>query len=348
MIRLFAKNHVFHNGQKWFAVLLLLAGSRFAAGQDLIVTNADDSLRCKIVEVQNEDIQFRFGSDGNLVSIKRSEVKSYKYNFEAAPVVKKSSSGTANTGNVQSRGTKSAFARDKGGISFGIRTGANIANLNRTAKVPDGVPTLKSKAGFHLGVVVDFPVSNLFSLESGLAFTGKGTSYSSSQSDNLVIDGVNVPYIVSADTKFNLSYLEIPLTANFHIHLSDKAKLHFNVGPYLAIGLVGTVDGTLKLSALGESESVSSSINVFNEPLTVLSNDLYEKMFDEPLYNDLTNTDKGDLKRLDTGLTFGGGLSFGKFYFGVQYDLGLNNMSNYPEATTIKSRTLSIRLGYNF
>ena len=60
--------------------IFLLLFSAIAYGQDLIVTTAGDSLKCKIVEVNAGEIQFRFGT-GGIISIQRNEVMSYQYNF---------------------------------------------------------------------------------------------------------------------------------------------------------------------------------------------------------------------------------------------------------------------------
>jgi hypothetical protein len=66
-----------------YPIMLLLTLSSFVVyGQnvDLIVTTTGDSLKCKIIDVGNAEIQFRFG-EGQLISIKRSETASYHYNF---------------------------------------------------------------------------------------------------------------------------------------------------------------------------------------------------------------------------------------------------------------------------
>ena len=64
-----------------FTVLLFY--SCLVYGQDLILTVSGDSLKCKIIEVNTEEIQFRFGK-GRIISINTSEVDSYQYNFESA------------------------------------------------------------------------------------------------------------------------------------------------------------------------------------------------------------------------------------------------------------------------
>ncbi|MDR2039477.1 MAG: hypothetical protein LBQ60_16260 [Bacteroidales bacterium] len=65
-------------------------------------------MKCKIIDIQNDVMQFRFGTDGNVISIKRSEVASYKYNFEVplSPVKpKQSSQQPVRTANVVKKNT---------------------------------------------------------------------------------------------------------------------------------------------------------------------------------------------------------------------------------------------------
>ena len=65
---------------KYLIFIILLFSPVFVFGQDLIVTTAGDSLKCKIVEVKSSEIQFRFGT-GGIVTIERNQVASYQYNF---------------------------------------------------------------------------------------------------------------------------------------------------------------------------------------------------------------------------------------------------------------------------
>lgn len=131
-----------------------------------------------------------------------------------------------------------------------------------------------------------------------------------------------------AKITYNLSYLELPILASYRIALSDNTKWHINAGPYFAMG----IGGKTKYEYEGESEKVDA----FGE-----SDD---------------DSDKGDLKRFDFGLSFGTGVSFSKFYVGVKYDLGLSNIGQKDcwykgeDETKAKIRTgnFAVSVGYNF
>ena len=132
--------------KKIISFLFLFCLYAAAYGQDLIVTATGDSLRCKIVEVGNDEIQFRFDDTGNIISIKRAETASYKYNFESAttsrnvsakskkPVEKKTKEKPANTSSAGHRPFLFALkggASTYGSISYGKTSGgAFVAGLD--------------------------------------------------------------------------------------------------------------------------------------------------------------------------------------------------------------------------
>jgi hypothetical protein len=61
-----------------------------------------------------------------------------------------------------------------------------------------------------------------------------------------------------------------------------------------------------------------------------------------------TFDDKDNMSRFDAGLTFGVGASYGKFYLGLGYDLGLANMYTGDGDVSVKNGSFGISLGYNF
>ena len=63
-----------------FFIFLLSSSIAYGQNPDLIVTTGGDSLKCKIVEVNASEIQFRFDT-GSIISIPRNEVASHQYNY---------------------------------------------------------------------------------------------------------------------------------------------------------------------------------------------------------------------------------------------------------------------------
>ncbi len=112
--------------------------------------------------------------------------------------------------------------------------------------------------------------------------------------------------------KANPSYLEIPILASYRYNFSDRTQLQINFGPYVACGIAGKYK-------YNDDDFDDGEIDYFDE----------------------------DVKRFDAGLAFGAGMTFGHFFVGLNYDLGLTNIAKDSEES-LKNRCLSINVGYNF
>jgi len=66
---------------KYLLLFVFLFCSLAATAQDLIITSTGDSIKCKIIDVGANELQFRFGASGNVISIHKTEVMTYEYNF---------------------------------------------------------------------------------------------------------------------------------------------------------------------------------------------------------------------------------------------------------------------------
>jgi len=101
----------------FFLVLLLTSSILYGQNPDLMVTVNGDSIKCKLVRVKANEIQFRIGA-GDIIFIDRKEVASYLYHFEsdkpvsvklppfyAAAMAGASNFGTYEVGNVKIGGT---------------------------------------------------------------------------------------------------------------------------------------------------------------------------------------------------------------------------------------------------
>ena len=78
-------------------------------------------------------------------------------------------------------------------VKFGAKAGVNFASLTGDDE------GLSSKTSFHVGVVAEIPVSDVFSVQPELLFSDQGAK------------------IDSDDVKLNASYLNLPILAKFYV-----------------------------------------------------------------------------------------------------------------------------------
>jgi len=120
------------------------------------------------------------------------------------------------------------------GIKFGVKAGVNFAKMAVSGSDED--EGLKALTSFQIGALVDLPISSAFSVQPGLALSGKG--YKISESD----EGFSVKETT------NIMYLEIPVNAVYKI-----SNFYVGAGPYAAFAISGKDKWTV--SGDGESES---------------------------------------------------------------------------------------------
>jgi PKD repeat protein len=118
-------------------------------------------------------------------------------------------------------------------------------------------------------------------------------------------------------SEFNLLYLDIPLTAKATYDFGGAA-VYGTVGPYVGVGL----SGKMKSQIVGSAELIDNEKDV---------------------------TWDSDLKRLDYGLTIGAGMEVNAIRIGISYELGLANISAFPQMEDhfIYHRVLRISAGYS-
>ncbi len=206
--------------------------------------------------------------------------------------------------------TEQLFAQN-----FGLKAGLNLSKLY--AKSDEGEiisDEFDLKAGYHIGLTNEFPISKYFSLESGLILSSKGFQTSSSFEDF----GETYKYKL----KLNLLYLDIPLTAKATLDLKN-IKVYGALGPYVGIGLSGKVK--TKFTYNGITEQDEDDIKWGN------------------------NGDDSELRRFDYGLILGAGIEVKSILIGFNYSLGLANMIPAEEDEgKLKNRVAGISIGYKF
>ncbi|MEQ8547142.1 MAG: porin family protein [Cyclobacteriaceae bacterium] len=198
--------------------------------------------------------------------------------------------------------------------TFGVKAGLNLSNLLVEDDNETYSDDYEMNPGFHVGATAEFRITQLFSFETGLLFSTKGFKISGEES----IFGVAIQY----ESKMNLFYLDIPLTAKASFDLGS-AKIYGVFGPYIGMGLSGK--SKYETTTLGETETGEEDINWGSDEV------------------------EDDLKRLDFGLTMGAGVEISAIQIGLSYGLGLANILPYnDDGSRISNRVLSISVGYKF
>ncbi len=154
----------------------------------------------------------------------------------------------------------------------GIRGSLNLSNL-----YVDDVDDENMKPGFAVGFYFRKNVADVISIQPEINYSLKGSQ-------------INYNSVLgNGKYRFNLSYIEIPVLANFHIGES----LYFSAGPYIAALIaakVKDVDG-------------DGSVNSVRE------------------------LDRDDFNTFDYGVAGGVGFDFSGGTAGVRYNYGLNEVA---------------------
>jgi hypothetical protein len=203
--------------------------------------------------------------------------------------------------------------------TFGVKAGVNFSNMLLTESslyIPynTSVAEPKLKTGFHIGAVIEYPVFNLFSIESGLYLSTLGTKLTTEEAFGATT--------LISKSKHDLYYLGIPLAAKIPFSIKGF-DFYGSVGAYAGMGLFGKADTIATFGDL--KETIKGKIT--------------------------WGSDQGSdyLKRIDYGLTIGAGMKYNAFQIGLSYNLGLANISSDSKIGSIaKNRVLGISVGYMF
>ncbi len=217
---------------------------------------------------------------------------------------------------------------------LGIRAGLNFSNIKMEEasymEMFGGKP--QGKAGFHVGISEEFrPFRAPLYIETGFYYMHRGLQCEATVTTPKGVVG-------KLESTANLSYFQMPLVLNYRIDLGGKFTMSPSLGVYFAYGFTGNVNQT------------------FSNPHTGIYGIDYNPFVTEsisyPGYNTPYEMEK-QAKNFDMGMRFGLSATYGKFVWGLGYDLGCKDIANYPDDytdTKYKSyaRNLTLTLGYNF
>ncbi len=209
-----------------------------------------------------------------------------------------------------------------GGIKYGIKGGVNLAQValsgkDATKEKKDGISTVTS---FYFAGNIEIPVSEIFSIQPGLAIGGKGTKIDFNTT-------VAVPFLGSTSASYvrktDIMYLEMPVNA-----VAKIKNFYLGAGPYIAYGIAGKD----KLEVTGTVLGVKSNLLAAKDG------------------NVTFGKNAGEVNPFDYGANFLAGYQLDNgFNLGVNYGLGLGKSvleSGYDVKAS--NRVFSVLVGFSF
>lgn len=106
-------------------------------------------------------------------------------------------------------------------ISFGVKGGVNFANITG-----DDIDSPDSRTSFHVGVVAEFPLDPMFSIQAEALYSGQGFEY------DYELPGSD------EHVEYQVDYLNIPVLAKIYA----TKGLSFEVGPQFGFKINEEID----------------------------------------------------------------------------------------------------------
>ena len=199
-----------------------------------------------------------------------------------------------------------------GTFSLQPKIGFNVSFLTNAGKtvldVPGGPMTGNRdvKAGFVAGVEAEYQITPVISVAAGLLYSIQGTRW-----EDLETIGTNYR-VMSKDRMADLSYLNIPIVANFYV-----AK-----GFALKAGV---------------------------QPGFLLDNKGKETYFDNIQNREVeASGDIEGIKKFDLSIPLGASYEFNNVVIDARYNLGLTKVCSGDEDKASKNSVIQVTVGYKF
>lgn len=205
---------------------------------------------------------------------------------------------------------------------FGVKAGLNLS----TAEVDDAADS-KFRAGYNVGVTVDYLLPRNFMIQSGLLFTAKGSKQEKLNGSDWIPSSPDMTHT------FNQLYLEIPVYAAYKIGVSRDMGIVVGAGPYVAYGLGGKTKQKFHNTTSSDSEYKWDT-------------------FGDGIYDDDRDHLRGEtLNRFDFGGNIKVDLEYYKYVWGVGVSssiINIRNKDNTYEDMKYRNFNIDISLGYKF
>jgi hypothetical protein len=191
-------------------------------------------------------------------------------------------------------------------VSFGLKAGANLAKYSYEYKDSEGEPDVKMRLAPLAGLAINIQFSDQLALQSGLFYSGKGTSFDVKKmaaEDDIDAEGY---------WRYSTAYVELPVNVAFGFPIGDN-QIQVYAGPYVAYGITGKEKMDFTLKNNGDEEPINEETNI-----------KFKDMVDE---NDFEGEEDIIYQvALDYGLNFGLGFKTGPILVNAGYGMGFSNL----------------------
>ena len=189
-------------------------------------------------------------------------------------------------------------------ISWNAKAGVNISNVINSGDV-------NFKPGYQFGVGMDYYFNDHWGIQPSLLLISKGFKDKGDYYFPPFIE--NSEKLKSYDITNNKVYVELPLLLTYRFNVSEKLKLIFSGGGYIAYGITGKFKNT-------------------------------NTLLDGSKRKDKVDSFSAGVEKFDTGLAAGAALEYNdKYSIGLSSDFGLKSTQ-----ARFKNRTYGLSFGYRF
>lgn len=192
-------------------------------------------------------------------------------------------------------------------IRFGAKAGVNFANMS--IKSDDGDIKPDGRTSFHIGGLVEIPITEKFSVQPEILYSSVGSKEKESEEF--------MGETFSSEATYKLDYISIPIMAKYYV----IDGLALEAGPQFGILVSAKGDYEIKGGGVSESGSID------------MKDDL--KKLDIGL-------GLGASYRLDMGVFFGA-----RYVLGLT-DIGDDNDPDFNDNTKVKNNVFQLSVGYTF
>lgn len=201
------------------------------------------------------------------------------------------------------------------------------------------------RAGWKMGLGVEYGFNNLFSLKSGVYYTQRGFSYNIFGRSDCTVEtspGVtkeysNYHYI---DGSVNRHFLQIPLMPKFSYNISDDVRVTIAAGPYLAFGINDHWKYSSYETETIERQVISPQYNGYGYGYGYYG-------YGGSDYEYHHSSSSSGYRKFDWGLSLSTGLEINNWIINVGYDLSLGKEHRW-DSVEGQYHTISLSVGYKF